>query len=119
MMFFLFKKNYCVIRFLKKKEKKESNERLLIKLTVVLCLSSWGNGDYLQLALTHQILDIINIDDDNNLFHVSFNIKLRWTDYRLRFTNVRKNWLQPLTREEQTSIWKPSVILFDIFQNRR
>ena len=65
------------------------------------------------------ISDIITIEDKENLFRPSFEIVLKWQDYRLRFQNLDRTKLNILKPFEVEQIWEPILLLSDVNQFNR
>ena len=54
---------------------------------------------------------VLNVDEINEEFYISFNLKTQWYDSRLKFNNLKKQEdLNVLTPAQHSSIWTPNLI---------
>ena len=57
---------------------------------------------------------ILNIDDVNGEFYISFTLKTQWFDSRLMFNNLKKREdLNVLSPAQYLSIWTPTLIFYN------
>ena len=58
------------------------------------------------------IESITNIEEAISKIDVQLQLQIRWTDNRLKFTNLNDNYLlNIITDEEKAALWMPSLIL--------
>ena len=68
--------------------------------------------DKARIVTTVQLKEILGINEIDQTFHVSYELKSQWKDPRLTYHNLKKNSnLNVLSKEEQSSIWSPTLIL--------
>ena len=57
---------------------------------------------------------VLNVDEINEEFYISFNLKTQWYDSRLKFNNLKKQEdLNVLTPAQHSSIWTPNLIFYN------
>ena len=57
------------------------------------------------------IMKILDIDEVEGVFEVSFQLHSTWVDERLIYTNLKNNSnLNSLTENEKQSIWTPDIV---------
>ena len=68
----------------------------------------------LDIDISFTMDTILNVDDVNGEFYISFTLKTQWFDSRLTFNNLKKredlNVLQPA---QYLSIWTPTLIFYN------
>ena len=58
-----------------------------------------------------RLLTVLDIDENENTIDLQFEIILQWKDYRISYSNLKKEtFLNALTLENIESIWLPLVI---------
>ena len=68
--------------------------------------------DKAKIVTTVQLKEILGINEIEQTFHVSYEFTSQWKDLRLTYHNLKKNSnLNVLSRDEQSSIWSPTLIL--------
>ena len=57
---------------------------------------------------------VLNVDEINEEFYISFNLKTQWYDSRLKFNNLKKQEdLNVLTQAQHSSVWTPNLIFYN------
>ena len=57
---------------------------------------------------------VLSVDEINEEFYISFNLKTQWYDSRLKFNNLKKQEdLNVLTPAQHSSIWTPNLIFYN------
>ena len=63
------------------------------------------------VGVSLRLLALMNIDEDDNAIDLQFEIILEWKDYRISYSNLkRESFLNALTKENIESIWLPLVV---------
>ena len=65
----------------------------------------------ISVSVSHRLLSVMGIDEDENTINLQFEIILKWRDYRISYSNLKnETFLNSLTEDEIKSIWLPLVI---------
>ena len=70
-------------------------------------------GEKLQLYLSVNIVDIVEINEIQNYLKVKFEITLEWFDSKLTYQNLNTNGSNLISLSDMSSVWKP----YTIFEN--
>ena len=63
------------------------------------------------ISTSIRLLRMMGIDESENTINLQFEIILEWKDRRITFFNLHKNsFLNALSEDEVTSIWRPIVV---------
>ena len=63
------------------------------------------------VAISADIISILDIDEIDSIFHVQFFLHLTWYDSRLKFYNLKTDTgLNTLSPAEKKEIWKPILV---------
>jgi hypothetical protein len=63
------------------------------------------------VAISADIISILDIDEIDSIFHVQFFLHLTWYDSRLKFYNLKTDTgLNTLSPSEKEEIWKPILV---------
>ena len=70
--------------------------------------------DKAKIIVSIELNEFLGIDEIAQSFHLSYELTSRWKDPRLTYHNLKKNENQNvLTKQEQSSIWTPTLILMN------
>ena len=72
-----------------------------------------GNRTLLKMPInvSLDILKILEINEVEGIFHVSFRLHVTWFDFRLIYANLKNDEdLNTLTEQEKADIWTPNVV---------
>ena len=75
---------------------------------------SAGKGENMDLDLFVDILHILNMDNENKLFKLKFEISSMWQDERLEFHNLQTNIEDnQVDATEWKQIWIPNILFYN------
>ena len=57
------------------------------------------------------LLQVVNINDEENIIELQFEITMKWKDSRITFNNLKREiFLNALTEEDMNKIWLPLIV---------
>ena len=70
-----------------------------------------GTQGLLNIAVTFIMDTILKVDEIDEVFYISYTMKIQWYDSRLQYNNLkRQEDLNVLTPAQHEAIWSPQLI---------